>query len=358
MEPPVRPSASIHLKTLIVLGVVLDLPVVARLVRGMTPEPRVENTELGGVPGSLVRPSGRGPWPAILFVNGAHPLRRREPVVERVAHGLARAGFLVIVPDLPGLGLGEITTRTLDAAAGVAREAADLDAVRGGRIALIGASTGASIAILLAARPDLAGRVSLVSSVTPYADMRKIICLATTERYECPGGYRSFGVTNLLRRAIARSMTVTIPACEERERLLDSVGSILEQDDPFARIRPSQEWGPGAVRAIVRLLENREAARFAELFGDLPADLRAMIAEMSPLTVAAAVQAPVEMAVPPLDRYFPVEEAQVLARALPRGRLTVTGALDHTRPGFSLRRLGEYSAFRGYVVRTLAGASS
>ena len=68
-----------------------------------------------------MRPGGSGPWPAWVFINGAHPERRREPVVTRLSSGLARAGFIVFVPDLPGLGEGTITARTLESACAVTR---------------------------------------------------------------------------------------------------------------------------------------------------------------------------------------------------------------------------------------------
>src|SRR5205814_1128616 len=102
-EPPAA------LRAAILLSVVLDLPVLGATVRRLTPEPRTETLEIEGVPVEVVHPRGRGPWPAWVFVNGAHPLRRREPIVYLLAHGLARAGYLTLVPDLPGLGIGEIT---------------------------------------------------------------------------------------------------------------------------------------------------------------------------------------------------------------------------------------------------------
>ncbi len=357
MAKPIRPPVGFLIRTVAVLSVVLNTPVVAWVTRRVTFDPRVEGSEIGGTPVSIHRPAGRGPWPAFMFVNGAHPLRRKEPVVERVADGFARAGYLVVVPDLPGLGVGEITMRTVDAAAAVALEVTARPEVRGGRIALIGASTGASIAILLAARPELAGRISLVSSVTPYADLRRMICLATTTHYENGGRSRAYGVTNLLRRAVARSMMVTLSCEEERGRLLDHVGDIREEDDPFSRLPASADAVDLEARAIVRLLENRDPGRFSELWSGLPAHLQAVIAQLSPVSIASSVQAHVELAVPPDDRYFPVDEAEELARALPDARLTVTSALDHTRPGASLRQIRELWAFGGFVVRTLAGAA-
>src|SRR5262245_31769422 len=113
-------------RTLVLLALVLDVPVLARIVRAVTPAPRVESLDLGGTPLEIVAPAGQGPWPAFHFVNGAHPERRREPIVQRVTHGLARAGFVVAIPDLPGLGEGELTPRTFDAA----REVTELLAAR------------------------------------------------------------------------------------------------------------------------------------------------------------------------------------------------------------------------------------
>lgn len=358
MAAPIRPTVGVRIRTIAVLSVVMNTPVIAWVTRRLTREPRVESTEISGTPVSILRPGGSGPWPAIMFVNGAHPLRRKEPVVERVANGLARAGYLVVVPDLPGLGVGEITMHVVEAAAAVIRETTSGPDVRGGRIALIGASTGASIAILLAARPDLARRISLVSSVTPYADLRRMICLATTTRYQHGERSREYGVTNLLRRAVARSMVVTLSCHEEREMLLERVGDILQEDDPFTRLPASAEAVDHEARAIVRLLENRDAGCFPELWDGLPGPLRAVIGELSPVSIAASVHAHVEMAVPPQDKYFPVDEAEELVRALPSARLTVTSALDHTRPGASLRELGALRDFGGFVVRTLAGAAS
>jgi pimeloyl-ACP methyl ester carboxylesterase len=346
------------MRTLGVLSLVLNRPFLSRLTRGCTRDPVVESIEVDGVPVSIYRPHGQGPWPAVMFVTGAHPLRRSEPIVQRVAEGLARAGYLVVLPDLPGLGVGELTTRTVDAAAAVAGMAASLPDARDGRVALIGASTGASIALLLAARADLDDRISLVSSISPYADLRKMVCLATTAHYANGGSYREYAVTNLLRRAVARSMIVTLAAGAERERLLDEIGDILEDDDPFARLPAPGASLSAEAQAIMRVLENRDARRFDELFDELPPDLRGVIEWLSPLSVAADVRAPVELAVPPDDPYFPVDEAEALAASMPNVRLTVTSALDHTRPGVSRKELRALREFDRFVVRTLSGAAS
>ncbi len=150
-------------RTFVLLAVVLDVPVLARLVSRLTTEPRVETLDIDGVPTELVLPAAEGRWPAFHFVNGAHPERRQEPIVRRVTHGLARAGFVVALPDLPGLGEGELTPRTFDAARAVTQMLVERPEVRDGRVALAGVSAGAGIALVtaggsLARRPHLGGR--------------------------------------------------------------------------------------------------------------------------------------------------------------------------------------------------------
>src|SRR5215217_3695190 len=142
-------------RALILLALVLDLPGLAHVVRRLTRRPETAMIRIGDTNVALIRPSGSGPWPAYVFVNGAHPERRREPVVQRLTEGLARAGFLVVVPDPPGLAEGAITPTTLEGVIEAIRAAIQLPEVAAGRTAVLGVSTGASLALLAAADPQL-----------------------------------------------------------------------------------------------------------------------------------------------------------------------------------------------------------
>jgi acetyl esterase/lipase len=233
-------------------------------MRSLTREPRIELLEVDGVPVEIVRPSGEEPHSAFLFVNGAHPLRREEPVVQRLSRGLARAGFLAIVPDLPGLGEGEITTRPLDALLTVTEYAVNRPDVRGGRVALVGASTGASLALLAAARPELAERISVVAAVVPFANLDKMICLATTGFYEEDGGFVPYEVADLSRRIVARSLVAALD-CDDREDLLAELTRMeLEAIDPLEELPLREGLSPKA-QAVAQLLANRDPAAFTAL---------------------------------------------------------------------------------------------
>lgn len=341
----------------ILLTLVLDVPVLTRVVTRLTREPRVDRLEIEGVPFELVRPGSRGPWPAFVFVTGAHPLRRKEPIVQRLARGLARAGYVCLVPDLPGLGEGQVTPQTLDAAVAVIEAALARSDVCGGRVALCGASTGASLALLAAARPQLADRISVVAAVTPFADLQRIVCLATTSSYAENGEVGQYAVTGLLRRSVARSLCAALASRREGEALLAHLSDESDEADPlepFVRL-DVDSLSPDA-QAVVRLLVNREAGRFRELYGLLPPTVLSIVSALSPLATADRVGVPVEIVVPPTDIYFPLGEAVSLAHSLPNGRLTVTGTLDHTRPTLSLRRVPDLLRFEGFVVRSLAAA--
>jgi pimeloyl-ACP methyl ester carboxylesterase len=340
----------------VLLGIVLDPPVIGPAVRRLTRAPRIEEWETDGVQVEVVRPPGRGPWPTWLFVNGAHPERRAEPLVQRLSRGLARAGYLVLVPDLPGLGEGTITTRTLAATEAVTGAAMLRRDVEGGRVALIGASTGAALALLAAGRADLAERVTVVTAVAPFADLERMVCLATTEGYLEDGSFMRYDVDPLQRHVVARSLVAAIADESERARMLAALeAAAADGVDPMDALpEPGELSAQGG--AIVHLLRNRDPELFADLFRALPDDLRTLLASLSPLGVAPGIRAPVEIVVPPADVYFPPGEARALAAVLPHAHLTVTGTLDHTRPDLSLGRVRDLVRFGRFVVRGLGAA--
>ena len=345
-------------RTFVLLAIVLDVPVLARIVRALTPEPHVETMELDGVPIELVLPAGSGQWPAFHFVNGAHPERRQEPIVQRVTRGLARAGFVVALPDLPGLGDGELTPHTFDAARAVTQMLVDRPEVRDGRVALAGASAGAGIALVTAADPKLSERISVVAAVVPFADIERIACLATTSRYERNGTSERYEVTALMRRVVGRSLVTALQPGEDRSALLE----LLRAQDPDdldalrCLAEPGHELGPEA-QSVVAVLLNEDHERFSELYGALPEQLVSRLRSLSPAECAAAVRAPVEAIAPPNDPYFPLPEAEAIVGLVAQGRLTVTRVLDHTRPSLALSRAGDFARFLVWVRRCLGRAA-
>jgi pimeloyl-ACP methyl ester carboxylesterase len=336
-----RSWTAAQLRAVAVLSTTEQTPVLAWTVRALTHEPRVEEAFVGGAPSTVVRPgTGDGPWPAVVFVNGATRAGRHHEKVQRLARGLARAGFLVVVPDLPGLRLGEITLKTRNATIRAARATADRTDVRNRQIALYGVSVGATLALLAAESPALSGRVTVIGGEAPWVDLERIIRLATTgfyngERYE---------TDPYVQLAIARSL-----AAPGRPRLLAQLEAIDDDDPrPLSRLRGRQP--------LVRLLLNRDPARFDGLYARLPERTRRGVELLSPIRRAGRLRMRIELATAPHDKYFPPAESRALARAAPDVHVTVTSTLDHAVPNLSAGELADLARFDGFVVRFLRKA--
>src|SRR5687767_2471917 len=102
-------------RAVVVISSVLDAPVLTPAAEAVSGEPGFEDVPVAGNPTLVVRPAEEGPWPAIFLVNGTVPEGRKLPEVRNLAEGFARAGYLVVVPDLPGLTEDRITPQTADA---------------------------------------------------------------------------------------------------------------------------------------------------------------------------------------------------------------------------------------------------
>jgi pimeloyl-ACP methyl ester carboxylesterase len=346
-------------RAVVVLATVVETPVLTWAVKVVTAEPKVEEAVIAGNATTLVHPPGDGPWPAIVFVNGATPEGRRQRDVQRLAHGLARAGFLVLVPDIPGLARGELSEQTLSATVDVAFAATRRSDVREGRIGLVGVSVGGSLALLAAADPLLAGRVTSVAAFAPYATLPSVLRLATTGYYLDEGTLKPYDADPFLALVVARSLIVALPVGIDRSRLYSVLAQVQpDAQEPLAALRTFDEAElapPG--RAVLRLLTNTRPTAFESLYAQLSPGLRAQLGRLSPLVTAVRVDVPVELLTAPNDKYFPVTESRALVTALPKATLTVTPASGrHVIPRPSLSHPIGLLQFNAFAVRALKSA--
>jgi acetyl esterase/lipase len=258
--------------------------VVATALRGGGPP--CESARIVGFDALVARPAG-GAGPVVVYANACTPRGIEQPAVGRLLSGLARAGFVAVAPELPNVKDGKVTAGTVDALVHVARAS-------GQRVALLGASTGAGLAILAAGDPRLAERVTAVGAVAPCASLRSMLQLGTTGTY----GREPFAASSLVARVMKLSLAAVAP------------------DDP----------------AVPALLANLDAERFDQLYAALTPETRSLVEELSPIARIGDVLAPVEIVSSPSDRFCPAGEARVLAEAGSDVRLTVTTGLEHVLP--------------------------
>ena len=346
-------------RAVVVLSSVLEPPVLAPAVEAASREPHLrDDASVAGNPTLVARPAGEGPWPALFFVNGAVRQGRKLPEVRRLAEGFARAGYLVVVPDLPGLRTDTISLQTRSAAVEVARAVSGRPDARGGEVGLVGVSTGATLAVLAAEDPALKDHVSVVAGVAPYADIRTVLNVATTGHYERGGRTIRYDAEPFLSYVAARSLISTLPPGDDRDALFSRLEGVDRYaPEPLAGFRAGSpgDLGPGA-RSVFALLENQDPERFEDLYQALPVGTHEALAALSPLAGEGRVEAPVELVSGPKDIYFPVSESRALARIAPDHRVTVTGALDHAELSFSLREPRSFFLMDAFVVRSLREA--
>jgi fermentation-respiration switch protein FrsA (DUF1100 family) len=237
---------------------------------------------------------------------------------------LARAGFRVAVPTVPGL--TRFRLRPEDAEPVVASvQALDREG-RPGKIALLGVSVGAGPALLAAADLRVAHRVGAVLSLGGYASTVELL------RYFLTGAYAYRGVSGRTRpqpeaaRLFLRENLDLVGNAEDRQRLSEW---LTRSGAPPAALSPE-----GA--AVIRLVENREPGRVEELVRALPPSLQELLARLSPDTVVARIRARLLLVHGRDDPAVPFTESLRLADAA-RGnagtRVVVVSVLAHVEPG-------------------------
>ena len=223
----------------------------------------------------------------LVLVHGYAPAGKDEPRVRQAAALLARAGFDVAVPTIPGLTRGRLRP---DDAAPVA---ATLRA-REAPSVVIAVSVGAGPALLAAA--DLAVRDRV----------RAVLCL---------GGYASAG--ELLRFYLTGDFAFG-----------DARGHV--DHDP-ATVRAFLDANADLVDAATRAaLAAGDRARVEAFLAAPPAPLRALLDALSPERVVHALQAPLILIHGRHDRAVPYTESLRLAAARPEDtRVIIVGLVDH-----------------------------
>ncbi|AHY48275.1 Alpha/beta hydrolase family (plasmid) [Rubrobacter radiotolerans] len=343
-------------RAVVVLVSFLEPPVVSPAMRAVTGEPEVEETKVSGNPTSVYRPAGEGPYPTIVVANGTLPQGREYEGIRDLSTGLARAGYLVVVPDLPGLMDDTISPETVEETVAVGDEVSGWEEVRGGRVGFIGVSTGATLALLAAEDLELRERVSAVAGVAPYTDIRTVLSLATTGHYRLDGEMVPYETGPLLSYVVGRSVISTLPPGPDREKLLrelDDVGRY--EPDPLAVYRdfPPEEVGCEA-RRVLAFLQNRDPERFWDLYRGLPQKTREDLLVLSPIDGAGRLEAPVELVTGREDRYFPVSESYRLRSVAPERVVTVTEVLDHSEIQVSPDTLPDFARLVAFAGRGLA----
>lgn len=334
-------------------------------VAAVTPEPRVSESsvDLAGVRSRVTwfAPGAGERHPAMLIVNGATPLGNDDAETRRICDALARAGYLVMLPELGFLKearLERAAPAQVDAAFAAMLQRGDADPDRSGAF---GFSVGGGILFAAAGRSDsaLAG-ARYLGALGAYFDIDTYLASVVTGTQRRHGALEPWQPDPEARLKLPLGAAMALADEADRRAVGDAIRS---SGGPLAVEVPAT-LGPEA-RALWAALAETDYDRALARLAALPTGLRDTFSTLSPRTRWADVRAPVYWLHDEGDRFEPVSEAETAAtvRRPAATRLQLTRLLSHAAAlGPEARQQGadfwirELAGLFGFAVEVLRSA--
>ncbi len=325
---------------------------------------RIDSDEDGPIAADLYIPNSAGRLPGVLLVNGVEPQGRKLPEFAHLAEAFARAGYVVLAPDIPGLVAERIRPADIGAVVASFQRLLSSDKVLTARAGMIGFSIGASLELLAAADPRISGNVAFVDDIGGYARLLDVMQAATTQTVpDDDAGVLTY-VPNPYVWIVGRNSLIGMAPNVEDQKILAALFP-SNQPDPA----PDQSGREDALspdgRALYDLFVNRDPQRVQEYAARLPDSMRKDLSSLSPDEHTADIRAYVRIVHDRGDPYIPVHESRLLdSSPTLRGHVSLLelSVLQHVElapPSLDPRELlGFYVPqlvrLNGYVRDTLA----
>lgn len=259
---------------------------------------------------------------AMVLVPGAAVLGRDEPRLQAFARTLTRAGFAVLVPELPEGRQLVLSRADGDRVASALRQLnkrlPDLP------LGVAAISYAAGPAIIAAIEDDLAPHIAFLVAIGGYRDVHAAIRFVTTGAFRPQGDSREFRVepNSYGRWAILRA---------NASRLDDARDAHLLEEIALRRFRDRNADISGEVamlgpqgRAVLALVDNRDPDAVARLIANLPESVRREIDGLNlVLYDLTKLRGHLILVHGRTDPMVPYSESQDLAAAASRARVSL-----------------------------------
>ncbi|HKY50774.1 MAG TPA: hypothetical protein VJP45_05910 [Candidatus Limnocylindria bacterium] len=292
--------------TILIADIYSEQLVGTNLARAATPEPRVDEADdrFADVPMRVTywRPGWGDQHPAIMIVPGAAPRGNEEPLMRTFGATLARAGYLVMLPEFPFLKAGRFepsATRQIDAAFARLRAMSE---TRDRSVGTFGVSVGGGMLLVAAGREPALREAAFVAILGGYFDIDTYLA-SVAARKQLLGG----------------TVVPWTPSAEALERIPPAAVDLVPPEDRDA-VRQAFT-ATTYTEALVRIRALSPAGR-------------STLDAVSPETVWSDIQPPIYWIHDPLDTYEPLSEAEA-ARAAPRDGhmvLVIPRLVQHAAP--------------------------
>lgn len=221
------------------------------------------------------QPVGAG----LVLVPGFTPQGKDDPRVVDLAMSLARARFLVLVPDLKGS--REMRVRIEDSRdiADAASYLAKTAALPRRDIGVVAISYAVALAVLATMRPQGKRSIGFVVGIGGYYDVATVVTFITTGRYREAGAWRTARPLPAAKWIFLASNVDALADPRDRKALAAIAARRIR--DPDASIGDlATTLGPEA-RSLLDLLTNTDPDRVEALIAKLPAPVRRHMESLS-----------------------------------------------------------------------------
>jgi hypothetical protein len=296
----------------------------------VTPPPRVEETteRIGALDMRVTWwiPGWGSLHPAVMLVNGATDKGNDDPETRRLGEALARAGYMVMLPEFPFIKAGRLerdATSIVDAA--FARAIARPE-TKGMAVGAFGFSVGGGMLLAAASRPGALSGATYIGALGAYFDLDTYLAsvLSLTQRRN--GALEPWDADAEVRLRLPVAAAEALADANDRERIT----TLLRASN--GRLSGEPPSGLGAEGAALwRSLTATDYEIALERLHLLPASLREVLDSLSPRTTWSALRPPVFWLHDIGDRFEPVSEAETAAASTHAGptRFQRTALLSH-----------------------------
>ena len=282
----------------------------------------------------LYEPPDASSLPAIVLVNGVVPEGRGyQPLVD-FADGLARTGFVVLVPDALDYGNYRVFPEDIGALVRGFQVLQDRPSVDPKRVGFIGFSMGGSLAMVAAADPEIADDVALIATIGAYFSLDAMLRAVTTSTVEVDGGFLPYQPDSYVWLVTRNTLLSAIPDDRDQEALFHLFA--LETPDPDPEALSSYDpdrLGPRA-RRVFDLFTNRDPAKVDTLMDRVRSEMPGVLESISPDAHLESLRAPAALLHDRGDLYVPAEESRRIYDQLggePRAQLAVLDVIQHAQ---------------------------
>jgi dienelactone hydrolase len=296
----------------------------------VTPPPRVEDgTERVGAQNMRVTwfiPGWGSLHPAVMLVNGATEKGNDDPETRRLGEALARAGYLVMLPEFPFIKSGTLEREATSILNDAFARATARPETKGMAVGAFGFSVGGGMLLAAASRPGALADASYIGALGAYFDLDTYLAsvLSLTQRRN--GALEPWDADAEVRLRLPVAAAEALADRADRARItaeLRSTGGRIGGEPPSGLQTESV--------ALWHALAATDYDVALERLHELPVSLREVFDSLSPGTTWPTLKAPVFWLHDVGDRFEPVSEAETAAAIAHAGptRFQRTALLSH-----------------------------